>query len=221
MKNILVTLMALTLTIAASAQDTKGGKEHQANKTVHLWGSVEDGFLKTPLPKAKVSILRADSSLVVDSAQIICFFNGERRIVRAQFGAEVSAAGRTYLVRSRLDGYDDVWQRIDIGDPKQEDVEVPTLKMRRMTSRNLREVTVTATKIKMFYRGDTLVYDATAFQMPEGSMLDDLIRQLPGVTMNADGEIFVNGRKVDELLPEITWDNSPQQVILKPRQKPK
>ena len=28
--------------------------------------------------------------------------------------------------------------------------------------------------------------------------LDDLIRQLPGVTMNDQGEIFVNGRKVDE-----------------------
>ena len=52
----------------------------------------------------------------------------------------------------------------------------------------------------LFWRGDTLIYDATAFQLPEGSMLDDLIRQLPGVTMNDQGEIFVNGRKVDELL---------------------
>lgn len=60
--------------------------------------------------------------------------------------------------------------------------------------------TVTATKLKMFYKGDTLVYDASAFKLPEGSMLDDLIRQMPGVTMNDDGEIFVNGRKVDELL---------------------
>jgi len=82
----------------------------------------------------------------------------------------------------------------------QDVVEVPTLKMRKSSAKTLHEVTVTATKIKMFYRGDTLIYDATAFKLPEGSMLDDLIRQLPGVTMNADGEIFVNGRKVDELL---------------------
>jgi hypothetical protein len=52
----------------------------------------------------------------------------------------------------------------------------------------------------MFYRGDTLVYDATAFKLPDGSMLDALIRQMPGVTMNDGGEIFVNGRKVDELM---------------------
>lgn len=52
----------------------------------------------------------------------------------------------------------------------------------------------------MYYKGDTLIYDASAFKMPDGSMLDDLIRQMPGVTMNDEGEIFVNGRKVDELL---------------------
>ena len=51
----------------------------------------------------------------------------------------------------------------------------------------------------MYYRGDTIVYDATAFKLPEGSMLDDLIRQMPGVTINDYGEIFVNGRKIDEL----------------------
>lgn len=62
------------------------------------------------------------------------------------------------------------------------------------------EATVTATRLKMYYKGDTLVYDALAFKLPEGSMLDDMIRQMPGVTMNDGGEIFINGRKVDELL---------------------
>jgi len=52
----------------------------------------------------------------------------------------------------------------------------------------------------MFYKGDTLVYDASAFKLPDGSMLDDLIRQMPGVKMNDNGEIFVNNRKVDEVL---------------------
>ena len=171
------------------------------DKTVHLSGCVEDGFLKMPLPKAKVSILRADSSVVVDSAKIVVSYRGNMQMVRAQFGAEVSAAEREYLVRASMEGYDDVWQRLTIPRPLPEDgVEVPALKMRRSAAKTMREVTVTATKIKMFWRGDTLIYDATAFRLPEGSMLDDLIRQLPGVTMNAEGEIFVNGRKVDELL---------------------
>ncbi|MCD8237357.1 MAG: outer membrane beta-barrel family protein [Prevotellaceae bacterium] len=64
----------------------------------------------------------------------------------------------------------------------------------------LEEVVVKATKVKMFYRGDTLVYNADAFKLPNGSMLDALIAQMPGVTINKAGEIFVNGRKVDELM---------------------
>lgn len=102
------------------------------------------------------------------------------------------------MLHARLKGYEDVWQRISIG--TQAKVEVPTLEMRKMRETNLNEVEVKATRIKMFYRGDTIVYDATAFKLPQGSMLNDLIRQMPGVKMNEAGEIFVNGRKVDELL---------------------
>ena len=48
--------------------------------------------------------------------------------------------------------------------------------------------------------GDTLVYNADAFNLAEGSMLDGLIRKLPGVELNKEGEIKVNGRKVESLL---------------------
>ena len=63
----------------------------------------------------------------------------------------------------------------------------------------LDEVTVTATKIKMVMHGDTLVYNASAFKLSQGSMLDALIRQLPGATLQ-DGLIKVNGRTVSSLL---------------------
>jgi hypothetical protein len=65
---------------------------------------------------------------------------------------------------------------------------------------NLREVTVTATKVKMVMNGDTIVYNADAFNLPEGSLLDALVRQLPGVTLNSQGQIRVNGEYVSSLL---------------------
>ena len=169
-------------------------------KKIHLSGEVRDGFLDMPLPHARISVFKADSTLVADSLRMVIFYKGNMQPHMAVYGIDVSAAEREYLVRAQMEGYDDVWQRVAIIDPSQDDVDVPALKMRKSTTKTMREVTVTATKIKMYYRGDTLIYDATAFKMPDGSMLDDLIRQLPGVTMNADGEIFVNGRKVDELL---------------------
>ena len=67
-------------------------------------------------------------------------------------------------------------------------------------SKKLDEVVVTASKVKFYYKGDTLVYNADAFKLAEGSMLDALIQQLPGVEQRDDGQIFVNGRKVDELM---------------------
>ncbi len=64
----------------------------------------------------------------------------------------------------------------------------------------LGEVEVVASKVKFFHKGDTLVYNADAFQLAEGSMLDALIAQLPGVELSSKGEIKVNGEKVETLL---------------------
>ena len=64
----------------------------------------------------------------------------------------------------------------------------------------LNEVTVTATKVKFYHKNDTLVYNADAFQLSEGSMLDALIKQLPGAELKSDGRIYVNGRFVESLL---------------------
>ena len=64
----------------------------------------------------------------------------------------------------------------------------------------LGEVKVTASKVKMVMSGDTIVYNADAFQLSSGSMLDKLIMMLPGVTLDTSGQIFVNGEKVEALL---------------------
>ncbi|MDE7118341.1 MAG: hypothetical protein K2O61_06840, partial [Bacteroidaceae bacterium] len=81
--------------------------------------------------------------------------------------------------------------------------DLPTLFVKRknsFTEQALGEVMVTATKVKMFYRGDTLVYNADAFNVSDGSMLDALIKQMPGTELTKQGEIFVNGKKIDNLL---------------------
>lgn len=66
--------------------------------------------------------------------------------------------------------------------------------------RQLKEVTVTASKVKFYNKGDTIVYDADAFQLAEGSMLDALISQLPGAKIDENGRITVNGEFVEALL---------------------
>lgn len=74
------------------------------------------------------------------------------------------------------------------------------LMRRKPMEKTLGAATVKATKVKFYMKGDTVVYNADAFQLENGSMLDAIIRQLPGVELKDGGEITVNGKKVDELL---------------------
>ncbi|MBR3514639.1 MAG: hypothetical protein IKO12_09540, partial [Bacteroidaceae bacterium] len=189
-RNIITIIIALAAVCGTWAQQ---------QREITITGDVKDGFLKTPLTDAHVSICRADSSVLVDSAAMFTAYNRDLRPLFTKYSAKVTTDAKVLLMHAQLKGYGDVWQRVNIGS-KETEVEVPTIEMRKMRELNLNEVVVKATRVKMFYRGDTIVYDATAFQLPQGSMLDDLIRQMPGVTLNEAGEIFVNGRKVDELL---------------------
>lgn len=87
----------------------------------------------------------------------------------------------------------------------------------------LNEAVVTATKIKMVMKGDTIVYNADAFQMAQGSMLDKLITALPGVRLDPGGQISVNGKRVSSLLvngedffkgdPRVALENLPAYMV--------
>lgn len=63
----------------------------------------------------------------------------------------------------------------------------------------LDEVTVQATRVKLCYKGDTIEVDARAFKLTEGSMLESLVRNVPGCELHDNGDIYMNGRKVDYL----------------------
>ena len=163
-----------------------------------VFGTIRDGFLKMPLPNARLTLFTTDSIVVQDSIKIDLQQGEPGRWGSADFRIELPKKTCTYLLRATLEGYEEAWQTFSV---KAENDDIGNLKhpfeLRRVRETKLDEVTVTATRLKMYYKGDTLIYDASAFKMPDGSMLDDLIRQLPGVTMNDLGEIFVNGRKVD------------------------
>ena len=170
------------------------------SQTITLVGQVQDVFLKKPLVP-KIQVYETDSTTcVLDSVRVERIEDVNGDIIIAPYYAPVKAIQHDYLIRAELQGYDVEWLKVSVTNTTEKELAVPLIKMRRARHVTLNEVVVTATKVKMFYRGDTLIYDATAFNMPDGSMLDDLIRQMPGVTMNDGGEIFVNGKKVDELL---------------------
>ena len=51
-------------------------------------------------------------------------------------------------------------------------------------------------------KGDTIVYNADSFKSGTERKLEDVLKKLPGVEVNADGEVEVEGKKVQKLMVE-------------------
>lgn len=77
--------------------------------------------------------------------------------------------------------------------------EFPALQMPEK-SKELEEVVIYANKNPIYYRGDTLVYVADSFKVKENAVVEDLIRKLPGMTIDADGKISNQGKEIGQVL---------------------
>lgn len=120
------------------------------------------------------------------------------------FRLDKHGLSRPYIVRLSKPGYETVCIDIPVGKWKRNKENLKLYPNAEMSyagkSQTLGEATVTATKVVFYNRGDTLVFNADALNTPDGSSLDAIIRQLPGVELKEGGEITVNGRKVEKLM---------------------
>jgi len=71
-----------------------------------------------------------------------------------------------------------------------------------MQTSTLKEVEITAPKILVVQRGDTIVYNADLIQLAKSAMLRELIKALPEARIDANGIITVRGEPIHELLIE-------------------
>ena len=81
-------------------------------------GTVQDAFLKTPLPRAKVSLLlAADSTVVTDSIPLRVNKREDGTIRSAEFWLQMEKKTCRYLLRASLEGYEDAWMPLSIDMP--------------------------------------------------------------------------------------------------------
>ncbi len=64
----------------------------------------------------------------------------------------------------------------------------------------LQEVVIKAERPPIIVRKDTIEFNAESFKTLPSAVAEDLLRKLPGVSMNANGEIKVNGKSVSKIL---------------------
>ena len=202
MKQRLIILMLLLGVFSlASAQENKKGKKEQKEQTEFQFKVVAfviDHLTHEEIPNLKGELLMAADSSFVDSLSI-------RRSEKTTVVVHTLKQAGNYLLRFHADGYVEKYVSVDIRKPRkwQRYLQLPSIYLRKQPKKNeheLGEVVVKATKLKFYMDGDTLVYDADAFPMTEGSMLGDLMKRLPGVEVEKGGVIKVNGRKIDAML---------------------
>lgn len=196
----LLVLLTLLYSFSLHAQETTDSLSSSKERILTVYCPVLDHITHDPL---SADTLRGELINAADSSFIDTLKIG--KIWTLTFAsADVTRPGK-YFMRLFYAGYEPKYVPFTIKKLYKNEFrhELKTAYMRRQKKfedMELDEVVVKATKLKFYMDGDTLVYDADAFSMAEGSMLGQLIQKLPGVELDKGGEIKVNGKKVDAML---------------------
>lgn len=182
----------------------QGADDRQQNgRTIALWGHVKDQLTRAGIPETRIILMNEDST-VLDT--VIVFNMGQYNATKLDvaYRFNVPAKPARYIIKAEHPDYETTFVNYEIRHVARNTYfDAPWHYMkkrtREMQGAELEEVSVRATRINMIVRGDTLVYNADAFNLPEGSMLDALIRQMDGVELKDNGQILVNGEQIDEL----------------------
>lgn len=188
-KLLLMILLSFTVTAAIAAD-------------FYVSGRVKSAVNKLDLTKAVVIFYDGQGNVSdsVRANQGYRFTNNELDTM-SYFYKRIPRADTTLVFDVKCDGFNtlSMTYRVDNIGKRERGREMPLILLER-APRMLKEVTVTSTKIKFYNKGDTVVYNADAFNLAEGSMLDALVSQLPGAELSTDGQIKVNGEFVESLL---------------------
>ncbi len=198
MKRLLIIIMMATMSlVAAKAQFGQvylnGGKNYTVS------GRVMEAFESTPMPNVSVEILNTDSTVVATTttqdAKGDSYF---AQWTKGTFNVELMSLGK-YIAKISHVGYETKYVNFQLKYKREKSKTLEDILLQKEMIM-LDEVSVKATKIKMVMHGDTIVYNADAFHLAEGSMLDALIKRLPGAELSSDGKITINGKQIKTLL---------------------
>lgn len=100
------------------------------------------------------------------------------------------------LIKATYMGYLPIQKELVL--PETGDLEVDEIQLMPILQ-ELYEVVVKAAKAPLMMRGDTLEYDASKFKVPPGATLEELLRKLPGIQIDKDGNIVAQGQQVQKV----------------------
>ena len=155
-----------------------------------LSGRVIDAQSREAMSKATLQLYSIETKRngKVDTT----FVGGTFSDDRGAFSFNNVSAG-TYMLKATFLGYEEI--RKNVTKTGRQSVQVGTLAM-EPEALQIDEAIVTANIPKMVIKDDTVVYNADAFRVPEGSVIEALVEMLPGAKIDDDGKISINGKDV-------------------------
>ena len=171
MKRFLISL-AVLLTAALSTL---------AQRTIS--GTVVDDQ-KEAVIQATVALLKSDSTLVTNSMTN----------ASGQFSLTAPKDGK-YLVRVTYVGYKTLYRQVTMaGKP----LKLGTLPI-EVDAVMLKGAEVVKNVARVYSKEDTIIYNASAYKTPEGAVLEELVKRIPGAEVSDDGKITINGKEVKKI----------------------
>lgn len=195
------TLILILLTLPIYAQQGK----------VDVTGTIIEEETNEPIEQATIRLLNVkDSSMVTGVASSR---NGTFTLKNVKAGS--------YLLHVSFVGFDPLYQPLRITG-KTNPVKLGNLALSDGAIQ-LGEAIVIGKAPEVVIRNDTMEYNADSYKVTEGSMLEDLLKKMPGVEVSTDGKVTVNGKEIKKILidgkeffsddPKVASKNLPSKMI--------
>lgn len=177
--------------------------------TATLKGKLVDSVGKQALKDASITVLEAkDSTLdVFDLAKP----DGSFVVEKISFG--------DMIVMIKFQGYESYSKRITFS-KSNANVDLGTIYL-KLSATDLGEVTVTQSPVTI--KKDTVQFNASSFKTKPNAVMEDLLKKLPGVQVEADGTVKAQGENVQRILvdgkrffgddPKLATRNLPPDMI--------
>lgn len=194
-------LFLILLTLPAIAQQ----------QGVEVTGSVIEEGNKEPIEQATIRLLNVKDSTMVGG--VASLRNGDFTLKNIKPG--------NYLLHVSFIGFEPLYQPLRITG-KTDPVHVGKLELTDGAIQ-LGEALVLGKAPEVVVRNDTMEYNADSYKVTEGSVLEDLLKKMPGVEVGSDGKVTVNGKEIKKVLidgkeffsddPKVASKNLPAKMI--------
>ena len=174
MKKSILTMLLLLVSIASFAQERL------------ISGAIIDRDTKDPVEQVTVQLLKTDSTYVTGA------ISNEKGL----FHLNAPENGK-YLLKITSVGYKPTVKRVVIEQDKNLALGNVVVGADAIM---LKGAVVTAMAQKVTLKEDTFVYNSAAYRTPEGSVVEELVKRLPGAEVSDDGTIKINGKEVKKIL---------------------